>query len=77
MRILTRYILGEILSYTLIGCALFTFILFMRDLPQILETVVRNSSTFVSIAEVFVYSLPNTSEGHHTDGCPGRHSAGA
>ena len=29
MRILTRYILGEILSHTLIGCALFTFILFM------------------------------------------------
>ena len=46
MRILTRYILGEILSHTLIGCALFTFILFMRDLHQILEMVVRNSSTF-------------------------------
>ena len=60
MRILTRYILGEILSYALIGCAVFTFILFMRDLNQILEAVVRNSSTFVSVAEVFVYSLPNT-----------------
>ena len=60
MRILTRYILGEILSYALIGCAIFTFILFMRDLNQILEAVVRNSSTLVSIAEVFVYSLPNT-----------------
>ena len=34
VRILTRYILGEILSHTLIGCALFTFILFMRDLPS-------------------------------------------
>ena len=45
MRILTRYILGEILSHTLIGCALFTFILFMPDLPHILEVVVRNSST--------------------------------
>jgi LPS export ABC transporter permease LptG/LPS export ABC transporter permease LptF len=60
VRILTRYILGEILSYALIGCAIFTFILFMRDLNQILEAVVRNSSTFVSVAEVFVYSLPNT-----------------
>ncbi len=60
MRILTRYILGEILSYALIGCAVFTFILFMRDLNQILEAVVRNSSTLGSIAEVFVYSLPNT-----------------
>ena len=60
MRILTRYILGEILSYALIGCAVFTFILFMRDLNQILEAVVRNSSTFVSVAEIFVYNLPNT-----------------
>ena len=60
MRILTRYILGEILSYALIGCAVFTFILFMRDLNQILEAVVRNSSTFSLIAEMFVFTLPNT-----------------
>ena len=60
MRILTRYILGEILSHTLIGCALFTFILFMRDLPQILETVVRNSSTFASIFEILLFMVPNT-----------------
>src|SRR6201987_6316056 len=32
----------------------------MRDLNQILEAVVRNSSTFVSVAEVFVLTLPNT-----------------
>ena len=60
MRILTRYILGEILSYTLIGCAVFTFILFIRDLNHILEAVVRNSSTFGNIAQIFVFSLPNT-----------------
>lgn len=59
MRILTRYILGEILSHALIGCALFTFILFMPRLPQILEMVVRNSSTFSDIALVFLYTLPN------------------
>ncbi|MGB6742487.1 MAG: LPS export ABC transporter permease LptG [Terracidiphilus sp.] len=60
MRILTRYILDEILSHTLIGCALFTFILFMRDLPHILEMVVRNSSTLTNVAEVFLFTLPNT-----------------
>jgi len=60
VRILTRYILGEILSYTLIGCAVFTFILFIRDLNHILEAVVRNSSTFGSIVEIFTFSLPNT-----------------
>ncbi|UWZ83231.1 LPS export ABC transporter permease LptF [Occallatibacter riparius] len=59
MRILTRYILGEILSHALIGCALFTFILFMPRLPQILEMVVRNSSSFSSAFEVFLFLLPN------------------
>jgi LPS export ABC transporter permease LptG/LPS export ABC transporter permease LptF len=60
VRILTRYILGEILSHTLIGCALFTFILFMRDLPHILEVVVRNSSTFSNVMEILLLTLPNT-----------------
>ena len=50
MRILTRYILGEILSHALIGCALFTFILFMPQLPHILEVVVRSSSTWADVA---------------------------
>ena len=59
MRILTRYILGEILSHTLIGCALFTFILFMPYLPHVLEMVVRNSSTFSNAAEIFLFTLPN------------------
>jgi LPS export ABC transporter permease LptG/LPS export ABC transporter permease LptF len=59
VRILTRYILGEILSLTLIGCALFTFILFMPLLPHILEVVVRNSSTLADVAQVFLFTLPN------------------
>jgi len=59
VRILTRYILGEILSHTLIGCALFTFILFMRELPNILNMLVRNSSTFTSVLEVVLYLMPN------------------
>jgi LPS export ABC transporter permease LptF/LPS export ABC transporter permease LptG len=59
VRILTRYILGEILSHALIGCALFTFILFMPYLPHVLEMVVRNSSTFQSAAEIFLFTMPN------------------
>lgn len=59
MRTLTRYILGEILSHTLIGCALFTFILFMPNLPRILEVVVRNTSTLTDVLEVFLFTLPN------------------
>jgi LPS export ABC transporter permease LptG/LPS export ABC transporter permease LptF len=59
VRILTRYILGEILSHTLIGCALFTFILFMPYLPHVLEMVVRNSSSLTTAAEIFLFTLPN------------------
>ena len=59
MRTLTRYILGEILSHGLIGCVIFTFILFMKELPRILEMVVHNSSTFTSVVQVFLFTLPN------------------
>ncbi len=59
MRILTRYILGEISSHSLIGCALFTFILIMKPLEQILEAVVRNSSSFLTVLQIFLFTLPN------------------
>lgn len=60
MRILTRYILGEISSYALIGCALFTFVLLMKPLEQILDMMVRNSSSFLTVLQVFLFNLPNT-----------------
>ncbi|HME58223.1 MAG TPA: LPS export ABC transporter permease LptG [Terracidiphilus sp.] len=59
MRILTRYISGEILSHAVIGGVIFTFILFMKELPHILEMVVRNSSTFSSVVEIVLFMLPN------------------
>jgi LPS export ABC transporter permease LptG/LPS export ABC transporter permease LptF len=59
VRTLTRYILGEILSHGLIGGVIFTFILFMKELPRILEMVVHNSSTFTSVVQVFLFTLPN------------------
>jgi LPS export ABC transporter permease LptG/LPS export ABC transporter permease LptF len=37
MRILRRYILGEVTSHALIGTAIFTFIIFTKELGQILE----------------------------------------
>ena len=58
IRILTRYILGEVVSHALIGAAVFTFILFTRDLGRILELVVRNSAPLPSIAEIFFYTIP-------------------
>ena len=59
MRILTRYILGEITSHAALGCALFTFILMMKPLEQILEMVVRNSSSFLTVFQTFLFTLPN------------------
>lgn len=60
MRILTRYILKEIASHALIGVALFTFIIFMRDMGRLLELVVRNSAPLPSVAEIFLFTLPAT-----------------
>jgi LPS export ABC transporter permease LptG/LPS export ABC transporter permease LptF len=60
VRILTRYILGEISSHSALGCALFTFILFMKPLEQILDMVVRNSSSFTTVLQLFLFTLPNT-----------------
>ena len=58
MRILTRYILGEVVSHALIGAAVFTFVLFTRDMGRILELVVRNSAPLPSIAEIFFFTVP-------------------
>src|SRR5436853_3578109 len=58
MRILTRYILSEVTSHALIGAAVFTFVLFTRDLGRILELVVRNSAPLPSVAEIFFFTVP-------------------
>ncbi len=58
MRILTRYILREVVSHAFIGAAVFTFVIFMRDLAKLLELVVRNSAPLPSVAEIFFLTLP-------------------
>ncbi|MBS1815488.1 MAG: LPS export ABC transporter permease LptG [Acidobacteria bacterium] len=60
MRILTRYILREIVSHALLGGALFTFVLFMRDLGRILELAVRGSASAEDVLRILAYSLPST-----------------
>jgi len=59
VRIFTRYILGEVTSHALLGGAIFTFVLFMRDLGPILDMVVRNSASLTDIGRTFVYVLPS------------------
>ncbi len=58
MRILTRYILWEVFSHAAIGAALFTFVIFMRDVGRILDLVVRNSAPIPSVAEIFFLTVP-------------------
>src|SRR5437667_5866432 len=58
MRILTRYILREVISHALIGAGVFTFVLFTRDLGRLLELVVRNSAPLPSVAEIFFFTVP-------------------
>jgi LPS export ABC transporter permease LptF/LPS export ABC transporter permease LptG len=58
IRILTRYILREVTSHAIIGVAIFTFVLFTRDLGRILELVVRASAPLPSVAEIFFYTVP-------------------
>ena len=60
MRILTRYILREILSHALLGGVLFTLVLFIsRDFGHLLELMIRNTSSAGAIAKIFLYMLPN------------------
>ena len=58
MRILTRYLLREVAAAGLIGAAVFTFVLFTRDLGRILELVVRIQSPLPSVAEIFFFTVP-------------------
>src|SRR5947199_2237711 len=58
MRILTRYILGEVVSHAVIGMSVFTFVLCTRDLGRILDLVVRNSAPLPSVIQIFIFTLP-------------------
>ena len=58
MRILTRYILKEVLSHAAIGIVVFTFVLFTHDLGRILDLVARNSAPLPSVAEIFFFTVP-------------------
>ena len=60
MRLFTRYIWNEVLSHAFLGGALFTFILFMKYLGQLLEMAARNSASLGSVAKIFLFMLPNT-----------------
>ena len=59
MRILTRYILKEVLSHAFIGGVIFTFVLFIRYLPGLLELLVRNSASLGPVVKIILFMLPD------------------
>lgn len=59
MRILTRYILKEISSHSLLGLLVFTFVIFIRHLGNLLELVVRHSLPLGKVLTLFVLPIPS------------------
>ena len=58
MRILTRYILGEVTTHALVGTSVFTFVVYTRELGHLLELVVRNSAPLPSALKLFTLVIP-------------------
>jgi LPS export ABC transporter permease LptF/LPS export ABC transporter permease LptG len=58
MRILTRYILKEIFSFSLLGLLVFTFVIFIGQLGHLLELVVRHNVPLRDMATLFLLPVP-------------------
>ena len=58
VKIITRYLLREVLTHALLGLLLFSFVIFMRDVGRLLEVVVRSGSGALLVA--LLYALPST-----------------
>ncbi len=58
MRILTRYILKEIVSHSLIGLVVFTFVIYIPRIGQLLELVARRNLPFSTVLLLFLAPVP-------------------
>jgi LPS export ABC transporter permease LptF/LPS export ABC transporter permease LptG len=59
MRILTRYILKEVFSHSLLGLLVFTFVIFIHQLGTLLELVVRHNVPLRDMATLFLLPVPS------------------
>jgi len=59
MRILTRYILKEVLSHSLLGLLVFTFVVFIGQLGKLLELLVRHNIPLPDMATLFLLPVPS------------------
>ena len=60
LTILSRYIFREIVSSALLGTVLFTFVLFLRNVGQLFELLVRRTATGEIVLYLFALMLPQT-----------------
>jgi LPS export ABC transporter permease LptF/LPS export ABC transporter permease LptG len=58
MRILDRYIFREVLSHTLLGLAVFTFVFFIPQLVRLMDLIVRHAGGAGRITLLFLSSMP-------------------
>jgi len=59
MKILTRYILKEMLGPTLLGFGFYTFIILMKSLFDFAEMIIRRSLPFSTVLKLLGLSLPH------------------
>src|SRR3984885_9609402 len=58
MRIIDRDICREVLSHSLLGLTVFTFVFFVPQLVQLMNLVVRHSGSPGAVAELFLCAFP-------------------
>ena len=58
MRIIDRYIGREVLSHSLLGLTVYTFVFFDPQLVQLMNLIVRHSGSPSAIAELFLCTFP-------------------
>jgi LPS export ABC transporter permease LptF/LPS export ABC transporter permease LptG len=58
LRRIDRYILREVFSHTLLGLAVFTFVIFVPQLVHLMDLLVRHTSTWSDVCLLFACTLP-------------------
>src|SRR5437773_1153142 len=59
MKLLTRYVLKELVGPTLLGFTFYTFIILMRQLFDMAGLIIRRSLPASTVAHMLYLSLPN------------------
>ena len=59
MRLVTKYILKEIASHSLLGILIFSFVIFLPQMNRLLELVARRNVSAGTVIELFLLPLPS------------------